>query len=86
MATMPMDAAAISATKIGTPRQSRTTGRPIRTRAAISLHLAVGVFDVAPVPVTWIAMRNSAITTIRRSEIGTTLCGIHIGTCSASLT
>ena len=35
MVTMPMDAAAISATKIGTPRQSRTTGRPIRTRAAI---------------------------------------------------
>src|SRR6478735_8040334 len=35
MATMPIDAAAISATKIGTPRQSRTTGRPIRTRAAI---------------------------------------------------
>ena len=30
-------------------------------------------------------MRNSAITTIRRSEIGTTLCGIHIGTWSASL-
>src|SRR4051795_9159872 len=50
MATMPMDAAAISATKIGTPRQSRTTGRPIRTRAAISLRLAVGVFDVAAGP------------------------------------